>query len=88
MLLCARCLGCAIGQIAGAVAFLAGWAIPAGACLLLMCILLCDWLIQERFGYPSTNPRRLVTGTLGSLGLTSVWLTVWSDVVELVAGRL
>jgi len=88
MPLCARCLGCAIGQSAGAAAFLCGCVAPILVCFLFMGILLCDWLAQERFGYTSTNWRRLISGALGSFGLTMVWLRGWSYLVEHVAASM
>ena len=70
---CARCTGVIIGEIVEIVLLIAKikmnffWAI---ALLLVMGI---DWFIQYIKWIPSNNPRRLITGLCGGIGLTYIY---------------
>jgi uncharacterized membrane protein len=88
MLICARCLGFVAGQIGGAGAVLCGLRIPTGACVALVAVLLGDWLLQEWGVVASTNRRRLMTGLLGSLGLTALWLRLSYCVAGAMLGHI
>ena len=79
MWLCARCLGVLIGQLLGFGALIGGFLVAYSSLGVMLSILLLypmgvDWSLQEFMGLESSNWRRLVTGLLGGLGLTIVYV--------------
>lgn len=70
---CARCTGVFFGHMTAIVLFLRGKKVSFRTCLSLMGIMGLDWGIQEAGIMESTNPRRLVTGFCGGLGLFSFY---------------
>lgn len=81
MPLCARCSGAAVGQVVSVVLLAAGALPPAWMAVLMAGVMLADWSVQEYLGIVSTNPRRLLTGILGGLGVATLYwllgLFVW-----------
>jgi uncharacterized membrane protein len=74
MVVCARCFGSTIGHTVAFVlmffSFLPSWIVS----VTLISVMLIDWSLQEFFGVPSNNIRRLVTGLLGGFGVGSlIW---------------
>lgn len=74
---CARCLGASIGHVFSFVLFCLGLLPPFILCLFFMLIIFLDWSLQRWFGVMSTNPRRLVTGIIGGIGVGVIyWRTI------------
>jgi uncharacterized membrane protein len=84
MPLCARCFGVAFGQLVAACFFLVGLRPPVAVCVTGPAIMLIDWGAQEYFNRPSTNRRRVITGTAAGLGLGILYcqliVAVWNIV--------
>lgn len=75
MEICARCFGCNIGHLGALVLFIIGH-LPAwywGATALGTMFI--DWGAQEMFGHMSNNPRRVLTGVIGGLGMGILFWT-------------
>lgn len=76
--LCARCTGISVGYIIGPVLLI--WVrIPMLGCMICASIMFFDWYIQYMGILPSTNLRRLITGTICGVGYVHFWvnLIVW-----------
>ena len=73
--LCARCTGLAIGYVL-AFALLSLLRPSLILCAAFCEIMFLDWLIQYLEIRPSTNIRRLLTGTLCGYGLMSAYIRV------------
>ncbi len=73
--LCARCTGLLVGDVL-ALSLAAFVTPPFPLCVLFCAAMFLDWFVQYLELRPSTNLRRLVTGTLCGYGLTSVYLQV------------
>lgn len=72
---CARCLGVWLGYITGFLTF--NLHKPSFIiCILLMCIMLVDWLLQYNKIIISNNYRRLVTGTMCGYGMISLIIKI------------
>ncbi len=80
--LCARCCGVVLGYAAALLCWI-WYTLPARYALLLMLPMLVDWSLLRVGALASTNPRRLVTGTLGGFGLMFCYITFF----ELLLGR-
>lgn len=65
---CARCTGAFIGYFIGYVTF-PFFRLPPLLCVLFCAIMFADWFVQRIDLLPSTNIRRLLTGTLCGMGL-------------------
>lgn len=72
--LCARCLGCLIGQVVACAVLMLGGALPWQWCVGLVGVLGIDWSAQQYLGFMSTNVRRLLTGVAGGVGATGLYL--------------
>ncbi len=88
MPLCSRCLGACLGHVLSVGLLFLGSLPEWRVAIVLAGVMFADWAAQEWVGITSTNPRRLVTGTLGGLGVGSVyWMclgTIWTSGVELL----
>ena len=74
---CARCVGAMFGHIVSFILFLVGHLLPLYIASILTVIMLIDWSLQTFIDIPSTNPRRLITGFIGGLGVgTFIWTGV------------
>jgi uncharacterized membrane protein len=69
MSFCARCLGASVGHVFVFLLFFTGNLPGVATCLLCIGIMGVDWSVQKYFGILSTNPRRLITGFAGGLGV-------------------
>jgi uncharacterized membrane protein len=67
---CARCLGCAVGQVIAVVSAIMFSFLPYWVYFMCLTIMLIDWYIQEYLGVFSTNIRRLFTGIVGGFGFS------------------
>ena len=67
---CARCTGVILGEIVAIVLLLLNIKINIVICFVLLTTMGIDWFIQYIKILQSTNFRRLITGTLGGVGLT------------------
>ena len=65
---CARCLGVWLGYVIGLLTFKL-YTPSFVVCILLMCIMLFDWLLQYNEIIMSNNHRRLITGMMCGYGL-------------------
>lgn len=74
---CARCIGASLGHIGAFVLFVSGLLPGIFVAITLILIMGVDWSLQKWFGIISTNPRRLVTGISGGLG---VGVFVWTGI--------
>jgi uncharacterized membrane protein len=79
MLFCARCLGASLGHIGAFVLFVSGSSPGIFLASALIFIMGVDWSLQKWLGIMSTNPRRLVTGISGGLG---VGVFLWTGIKE------
>lgn len=70
---CARCTGVLIGEIITIVLLILGIKINLLISTALLLIMGFDWFIQYIKLLPSTNIRRLITGTFGGIGLTYIY---------------
>ena len=61
--------------------FLVGHLLPLYIASILIVIMLIDWSLQTFLGIPSTNPRRLITGFVGGLG---VGIFIWTGIGYLI----
>ena len=86
--LCARCLGCAVGQTIACTVMLAGCTIPATVSVFLFLAFLADVFLQEVCGVLSTNHRRLTTGIAGGAGLTALYLPVCWFILSKLFGHI
>lgn len=85
MPMCARCLGTAAGHTTALVLFFVKMLPPAWLCLVFIAVMFLDWFIQDRYGIMSTNPRRLITGLLGGVGVGAWWWMFFSRLVNYFA---
>lgn len=76
---CARCMGASIGHIAALLLFLIGNMPSVVIAIILIAVMGIDWSLQKWAGILSTNPRRLVTGVAGGLG---VGVLIWTGARE------
>ena len=67
---CARCTGVILGEIVAIVLLLLNIKINIAMSIVLLTTMGIDWFIQYIKILQSTNFRRLITGTLGGVGLT------------------
>lgn len=72
---CARCLGASIGHIGALLLFVTGHLPGLLVAATGIAIMGIDWSLQNWAGIMSTNPRRLVTGVMGGLG---VGVFIWT----------
>ena len=77
MNICARCVGAIAGHITSFALFLIGHLLPLYIAVCLIVVMLIDWSLQKFMDIPSTNPRRLITGFVGGLG---VGIFIWTGV--------
>lgn len=78
--MCARCTGIALGYAAGGVLLI--WLrLPILVCLTGAAVMFLDWFLQYSQLLPSTNFRRLITGTFCGIGyehfLVNIFLALW-----------
>ena len=73
---CARCTGVFIGQILMIILVILGMKPSWIVSLSLLGIMFLDWFIQYLNILKSTNIRRLITGTLGGMGLIGVYYLI------------
>lgn len=81
---CARCTGVLLGYLLTIpllIFFKPNILIPTAFAL----IMFFDWLLQAKGILPSTNPRRLITGFLGGLGLMYFYLKILSLLINLIS---
>ena len=79
--LCARCTGLVVGYV------LSFALLPLVQPPLVLCVIFCeimflDWLVQHLELHPSTNTRRLLTGTLCGYGLMSSYIQIGGWLVQ------
>ena len=79
MSFCARCLGASIGHIGAFLLFVIGNMPGITISVMLIAIMGIDWSLQKWAGILSTNPRRLITGIAGGLG---VGVLIWTGARE------
>ena len=72
---CARCLGASMGHLTAFLLFIVGALPNEIIALIFITIMGVDWSLQRWFGILSTNPRRLITGIAGGLG---VGVLIWT----------
>lgn len=70
---CARCTGVILGEIIAIVLILLKVKINIVTSLILLLTMGFDWFIQYIKILQSNNCRRLITGTLGGIGLTYLY---------------
>jgi len=81
MKICARCFGSNIGHIIAIILFIIGLLPPWYYSLLLLCVLLLDWSLQEFLKIMSNNIRRLITGVIGGVG---VGCLIWTGIFQII----
>lgn len=69
---CARCTGVIIGQFISIILFLAKLRLSTTLSVVFCTIMFADWFIQKINVLPSTNIRRLITGSLGGYGYMTI----------------
>lgn len=81
---CARCTGVFIGQAAACV--LAGFRkiLSPAISLFLLLIMGADWFIQRVGILVSTNFRRLITGILGGMGITFLYINLIIHILRII----
>lgn len=72
--LCARCTGLLIGELLTYVLFPLKIIISPVLSVFFLLVMGIDWLMQFIEVMSSTNFRRLITGILGGVGITSLFL--------------
>ena len=78
---CARCVGAIFGHVVSFILFLVGHLLSLYIASILIIIMLIDWSLQKFINIPSTNPRRLITGFVGGLG---VGIFIWTGIGYLI----
>ena len=81
---CARCTGVFLGEIIAIILLLLGIKINIFVSIALLLIMGFDWFIQYINLLPSTNIRRLITGTLAGIGLTFIYYYVIAFIINLI----
>ena len=81
---CARCTGVFVGEIIAIILLLFGIKINIFVSIALLLIMGFDWFIQYINLLPSTNIRRLITGTLAGIGLTFIYYYVLVFIINLI----
>lgn len=71
---CARCTGVFIGQVLAVLVGFLRKPISIKNSIFMLLTMGFDWGLQEINLKKSTNPRRLITGILGGLGLFSLYI--------------
>ncbi len=84
---CARCSGVILGQLIGIVTYI--FIKPSFLLSLLLLIPMgIDWGLQYLTIITSTNLRRLITGILGGVGLTYLYIKFFLFIIKLVRDLL
>ena len=81
---CARCTGVFVGEIIAIILLLFGIKTNIFVSIALLLIMGFDWFIQYINLLPSTNIRRLITGTFGGIGLTFIYYYVIVFIINLI----
>lgn len=74
---CARCFGVWLGYIIGLLIFKI-YTPSLFICILLMCAMLIDWMLQYKKIIMSKNFRRLITGAMCGYGLINLIIKILS----------
>lgn len=82
MPVCARCTGVFLGQCAAFAVLICRKRVPAWAAAVLLLTMGADWFVQYIGLRESTNPRRLVTGVLGGMGVVFLWAAAVRAVIN------
>lgn len=69
---CARCTGVILGEVISIVLIILKIKVDIRFAIAILLIMGFDWLIQYINILQSNNVRRLITGTLGGIGLTYI----------------
>lgn len=70
---CARCTGVILGEVISIVLIILKIKVDIRFAIAILLIMGFDWLIQYINILQSNNVRRLITGTLGGIGLTYIY---------------
>ena len=70
---CARCTGVILGEVISLVLIILKIKVDICFAIAILFIMGFDWLIQYINILQSNNVRRLITGTLGGIGLTYIY---------------
>lgn len=81
---CARCSGVICGEILAIIFILLSITMKWWVMILFLLPMGIDWGLQYLNIFPSTNTRRLITGTLGGIGLTYIYYLIIKTIVILV----
>ncbi len=84
---CARCTGVLIGHTAALILSVCGKVPSALASLGMLLTMGADWFIQYVGLRESVNPRRLITGILGGMGVMFLWVRAVSAMIKLTARK-
>ena len=79
---CARCTGVFIGEIVTYIFSLFRYSISCMSAICLLLIMGLDWFIQYIDLYQSTNKRRFVTGIMGGIGVTTIYIKTLSKIIS------
>ena len=85
MPICARCLGASIGHVVSITLAILGNTISPVLGASLVALMLVDWGLQEFFGIMSNNPRRLITGIAGGVGVNSILIWIGITLLRVIA---
>lgn len=82
--ICARCTGILIGEILGVANLFIGLTIATYLSIIFMLVMFLDWLIQKIDLLPSTNIRRILTGTLCGFGYFDILIKTIIHIIDYV----
>lgn len=81
---CARCTGVFIGQAAACILAAFRKILSPAISLFLLLLMGADWFIQHTGILASTNFRRLVSGILGGLGITFLYINSIIHILRII----
>lgn len=81
---CARCTGVILGELITIILIILNIKINIIVSIILLLIMGFDWFIQFINILQSNNIRRLITGTLGGIGLTFIYYYICIYIIELI----
>lgn len=85
---CARCTGVTIGQFTAIVLALFKRFVSFPHAMFLLIIMGFDWGIQAIRIKESTNLRRLLTGFCGGLGLFSIYIIIFKQIINYIRSNI
>lgn len=86
--LCARCTGVAAGEAVAFILLMFRYIISPVSSVILLGIMGLDWFVQYKGILGSTNVRRFITGIMGGLGISFIYINIIRTIIKKGAKRI